>query len=307
MGIFKNFNIEKIKRGLEKTKNKLFNRISELVSGKAKIDDETLEKIEEILISADIGAEATEFIISNLRKELITEADRSLDNLNKILKKSLSDILLEGSLEKDANKHPYVILIVGVNGVGKTTTIGKIANYYNDLGKKVLIVAADTFRAAANEQLYIWSKRAGVEIFSATKSKDPSAVVFEALEKALKERFDITLIDTAGRLHNKANLMSELAKIHRVAAKVLGKNADEILIVLDANTGQNALSQVQEFSKILPLTGIIVTKLDGTAKGGIIVNLCHKFRIPVKLIGVGEGIDDLQEFEKNTFINSLFE
>ncbi len=306
MSFFKNFSLEKIKKGLEKTKEKFVNKISETLTGKAKIDIETIESLEEILISADIGAETADIIIENLKKELKNDSDRSTENILNVLKNNLSEILIDGKFEL-SDKKPYVILIIGVNGVGKTTSIGKIANNFRNLGKKVLIVAADTFRAAANEQLEIWSKRAGVEIFQGNKNSDPSSVVFDALNKSLNENFDIVLIDTAGRLHNKVNLMNELGKIDRIIHKVLNKKQDETLIVIDANTGQNAVSQVQEFSKILSLSGVIVTKLDGTAKGGIIFNLCQKFKIPVKFIGIGEGIDDLQEFNKNDFINSLFE
>ena len=306
MSFFKNFSLEKIKKGLEKTKEKFVNKISETLTGKAKIDIETIESLEEILISADIGAETADIIIENLKKELKNDSDRSTENILNVLKNNLSEILIDGKFEL-SDKKPYVILIIGVNGVGKTTSIGKIANNFRNLGKKVLIVAADTFRAAANEQLEIWSKRAGVEIFQGNKNSDPSSVVFDALNKSLNENFDIVLIDTAGRLHNKVNLMNELGKIDRIIHKILNKKQDETLIVIDANTGQNAVSQVQEFSKILSLSGVIVTKLDGTAKGGIIFNLCQKFKIPVKFIGIGEGIDDLQEFNKNDFINSLFE
>lgn len=306
MSFFKNFSLEKIKKGLEKTKEKFVNKISETLTGKAKIDIETIESLEEILISADIGAETADIIIENLKKELKNDSDRSTENILNTLKNNLSEILIDGKFEL-SDKKPYIILIIGVNGVGKTTSIGKIANNFRNLGKKVLIVAADTFRAAANEQLEIWSKRAGVEIFQGNKNSDPSSVVFDALNKSLNENFDIVLIDTAGRLHNKVNLMNELGKIDRIIHKVLNKKQDETLIVIDANTGQNAVSQVQEFSKILSLSGVIVTKLDGTAKGGIIFNLCQKFKIPVKFIGVGEGIYDLQEFNKNDFINSLFE
>ncbi len=306
MSLFKNFSLDKIKKGLEKTKEKFVNKISETLTGKAKIDENILENLEEILISADIGVETTEIIIEKLRKELKNESDRSIENILKILKSELTETLMDGKLKISDNR-PYVILIVGVNGVGKTTSIGKISNNFKNLGKKVLIVAADTFRAAANEQLEIWAKRAGVEIFQGNQNSDPSSVVFDALNKSIKENFDVVLIDTAGRLHNKVNLMNELSKIYRIIRRVLNRNADDILIIIDANNGQNAIVQVQEFSKIVNLTGIIVTKLDGTAKGGIIFNLCQKFKIPVKFIGVGEGIDDLQEFDKIEFVNALFE
>lgn len=307
MSLFKNFSVEKIKKGLEKTKEKFVNKINETLSGKAKIDLETLESLEEILISADVGAETTDLIIENLRKELKKDSNRSLENILKLLKINLSDILINNSRLENAIKEPYIILIVGVNGVGKTTSVGKLANNFKNLGKKVLIVAADTFRAAANDQLEIWSQRAGVEIYQASKHSDPSSVVYDSLVKSLREGFEVVIIDTAGRLHNKINLMNELEKIDRTIFKVLNKKADETLIVIDANNGQNAVSQVQNFSNFLNLSGMIVTKLDGTSKGGVIFQLCHRFKIPVKFIGVGEGIDDLQEFDKDDFINSLFE
>lgn len=307
MSLFKNFSLDKIKKGLEKTKEKFVNKISETLTGKANIDIETIESLEEILISADIGAEASEKIIENLKKELKNHSDRSSEAIIKILKSQLSELLIDGKVETNFKKTPYIILIIGVNGVGKTTTIGKIANNYKNLGKRVLIVAADTFRAAANEQLEIWAKRADVEIFQGNKNSDPSSVVFQALSKALNDNTEVVLIDTAGRLHNKSNLMNELGKINRVIEKVITTPPDETLIVIDANTGQNAISQVQEFSKIVPLTGIVITKLDGTAKGGIIFNVSQKFNIPIKFIGVGEGIDDLQEFNKNDFISAIFQ
>ncbi len=306
MSLFKNFRLDKIKKGLEKTKEKFVNKINETITGKATIDFETLESLEEILISADIGAETTDIIIENLRKELKKDSDRSSENILNLLKSNLKDILINGKIDT-SNQKPYVIFIVGVNGVGKTTSVGKIANNFKNLNKNVMVVAADTFRAAANEQLEIWSKKAGVEIYQGTNNSDPSSVVYDALVKSKKDNFDIVIIDTAGRLHNKVNLMNELGKINRIINKVLNKNADETMIVIDANNGQNALYQVDEFSKICEISGLIVTKLDGTAKGGIIFNLCQKFRIPVKFIGVGEGIDDLQEFNKEEFVNALFE
>lgn len=307
MSFFKNFNLDKIKNGLAKTKDKFVNKITATLSGKAIIDFETIDKIEEILITSDIGIEATENIIENLKKELKKDTDRSPENFIRVLKTQLKDIIIDKKLELNLDKKPYVILIVGVNGVGKTTTIGKLANNFRNIGKKVQIVAADTFRAAANEQLLIWSKRANVQIFQGKENSDPSSVVFDAINHAKKSDVDIVLIDTAGRLHNKTNLMNELGKVNRVIHKALNSYPDEVLIVIDANTGQNAILQVQEFIKIVNLTGVIVTKLDGTAKGGIIFNLSQKFKLPVHYIGLGEGIDDLQEFNKIEFINALFE
>ena len=307
MSLFKNFSFDKIKNGLERTKEKLTSRIIEILTGKAKIDDDLLENLEEILISSDVGAETTEKILENLKRQLKNENNRSSEIVIKNLKLILEELIIEDSKNFVLTKLPYVILIVGVNGVGKTTTIGKLAYNYKNINKKVLVVAGDTFRAAANQQLEIWAKRANVEIFQKLNNSDPSSVIFDALNKSKNEKFDIVLIDTAGRLHNKNNLMSELNKIYRVIEKVLNRTPDETLLVLDANTGQNAISQVKEFIQILPLSGLVVTKLDGTAKGGIIINLCQKFNLPVRYIGVGENISDLLEFNKKVFVEALFD
>jgi len=307
MSIFKNFNVNKLKAGLSKTREKIFNSISETVTGKAVIDDMTIDKIEEILISSDIGFDSVEKIIEDMRKNLKSEKDRTSENILRIVKDELIKSLdVYERQDNNSSKKPYVILIVGVNGVGKTTTIGKLANNYKKIGKKVIVGAADTFRAAANEQLEIWAKRAGVEINQSLKGVDPSSVVYDTIKKAIDNQFDIVLIDTAGRLHNKSNLMNELDKIKRVMKKLLPDAPHESLLILDGNTGQNALIQANEFSKVSDITGLVVTKLDGTAKGGVIFQIVAKQNIPVKYIGIGEGIDDLQEFNPNAFVDAIF-
>jgi fused signal recognition particle receptor len=309
MSLFDNINFKKLKEGLSKTRDKLINSITETISGKAVLDDKTLEEIEEILISSDIGFDATEIIIENARKSLKNEKDRSTVNIVETVKRELSEVLKKNFYDNDSEVSkfkPYVFLIVGVNGVGKTTTIGKLAHNFNKAGLKVIIGAADTFRAAANEQLEIWAKRAGVEIYQKEKGSDPSSVAFDTVKKAQTENYDIVLIDTAGRLHNKSNLMDELAKIKRSIAKVIHNAPNETLLVLDATTGQNALLQAEEFQKVTLLTGLVISKLDGTAKGGMVFQISSKLKIPVKYIGVGEAIDDLQPFNPDLFVSALF-
>ncbi|MCX8105341.1 MAG: signal recognition particle-docking protein FtsY [Ignavibacterium album] len=307
MSIFKNFNLEKIKNGLSKTRNKIVRTISETLTGKAQIDENTLDQIEEILITSDMGVETAEKVIDNVRRNLKNEKDRSVNNVLNLIKAELYKILPDGNNFYELKVKPYIILIVGVNGVGKTTSIGKLAFNYKNLGYKVIVGAADTFRAAANEQLDIWAKRAGVEIINSQKGADPSSVVFETIKRAVDENYDVVLIDTAGRLHNKTNLMNELSKIKKVITKFSDSAPNEILLVLDGTTGQNAVVQAIEFSKVINLTGLIITKLDGTAKGGVVFQISNKLNIPIRYIGVGEGIEDLQEFDKNTFISALFE
>jgi fused signal recognition particle receptor len=307
MSIFRNFNVNKLKEGLSKTREKIFNSISETISGKAVIDDLTIDKIEEILLSSDIGVESVENIIEDMRVNLKSEKDRTSENILRIVKEELiKSLKVRVDINGSHSTSPYVILIVGVNGVGKTTTIGKLANNYKKIGKKVIIGAADTFRAAANEQLEIWADRAGVEINQSAKGTDPSSVVFDTVKKAIDEKYDIVLIDTAGRLHNKSNLMNELDKIRRVVKKLLPDAPHETLMILDATTGQNALIQANEFSKVTDITGLVITKLDGTAKGGVIFQIVAKQNVPVKYIGVGEGIDDLQEFDAKIFVEAIF-
>lgn len=308
MDLFKNFNLDKLKTGLEKTRNKLVSTIAETISGKAVIDDKTLDEIEEILITSDIGFDTSERIIESTRIKLKKEKDRSDINIIQLVKNELTEVL---KIEPDNNntslKHkPHVILVVGINGAGKTTTVGKLAHNFKNAGYKVIVGAADTFRAAANEQLEIWAKRAGVEIIRKEQGSDPSSVAFDTVSRAVKENYDIVLIDTAGRLHNKANLMEELSKIKRVISKVIPHAPDETLLVLDGNTGQNALVQAEEFSKVTEISGLVITKLDGTAKGGVVFQICAKQSIPVKYIGVGEGIEDLQDFDPKLFVSAIF-
>jgi fused signal recognition particle receptor len=308
MSLFKNFNFNKLKEGLSKTREKIFNSITETVTGKAVIDEITLDQIEEILLGSDIGFDTTVKIIESVKRNLKSEKDRSGENIIEIVKQELTEVfLVTKSNGKDlSDSKPYIILIVGVNGVGKTTTIGKLANNYKKIGKKVIVGAADTFRAAANEQLEIWAKRADVDIIQSIKGTDPSSVVFETVKKSIDENYDIVLIDTAGRLHNKTNLMNELDKIRRVIKKLLPDAPHETLLIVDGNTGQNAILQADEFSKVTDISGLVITKLDGTAKGGVVFQIVAKQNIPVKFIGVGEGIDDLQEFDSKAFVEAIF-
>ncbi|MFZ0456126.1 MAG: signal recognition particle-docking protein FtsY [Ignavibacteriaceae bacterium] len=311
MGLFDNFNLDKLKSGLSKTRKKMVNSINELVTGRAVIDDKTIDEIEEILVTSDIGIELTTKIIDRARYFNTIEKGRQDSSIIDSIKKELTKALEMGNQNSTDNNienyKPYVILIVGVNGAGKTTTIGKLAHNYKKANLKVIVGAADTYRAAANEQLDIWAERAGVEIVQKSKGSDPSSVAFDTVQKALKEKYDIVLIDTAGRLHNKANLMSELQKLKKVIAKVAPYAPNETLLVLDGTTGQNAIIQSQEFSKVTDITGLVVTKLDGTAKGGVIFQITAKQKIPVKYIGVGESIDDLQTFDPNLFVSAIFE
>lgn len=308
MSLFKNFNLTKLKEGLTKTREKIVNSITETLTGKAVIDDMTIDHIEEILLSSDIGFNTTEKIIESVRKNLKSEKDRSGEKILSIVKDELINVFNNFKSNENSvfNYNPFVILIVGVNGAGKTTTIGKLANNYKKIGKKVIVGAADTFRAAANEQLEIWAKRADVDIIQSSKGSDPSSVVYETVKNAIDKKYDVVLIDTAGRLHNKTNLMNELDKIRRVIKKLLPDAPHETLLILDGNTGQNALIQSDEFSKVTDITGLVITKLDGTAKGGVIFQIVAKQNIPVKFIGVGEGIDDLQEFDATAFVDAIF-
>jgi fused signal recognition particle receptor len=311
MKFFSNINLNRLKEGLSKTRDKLVTKITETFSGKAVIDDNTLNELEEILISSDLSSELAEKIINNLKINLKTEKDRTLSNILELLKNELLKILNteQTNISSDGFNEkvkPYVILIVGVNGVGKTTTIGKLASNFKKAGNKVIVGAADTFRAAANEQLDIWAQRAGVEIIQQNKGADPSSVAFETVKKAVDENYDIVLIDTAGRLHSKVNLMNELNKINKAIGKVLQGAPQDTYLVLDATLGQNAIVQAEEFSKVTKLTGLIITKLDGTAKGGTIFQICEAHKTPVKYIGIGEKIDDLQTFDPKLFVDALF-
>ncbi len=311
MKFFKNINFDKLKHGLDKTREKVINRISETLTGKAKIDESTLDEIEEILVTGDIGYEIASQVIEAARSALKKESDRSGENIFRILKQELKKIITSSQQVKSEYDliekfRPYVILVVGVNGAGKTTTIGKLARNYKNAGLNVIIGSADTFRAAANEQLEIWAGRAGVQIVQSTMGADPSSVVYDTLNIAVKNKADIVLIDTAGRLHTKSNLMEELSKIKRVMTKVLDYAPNETFLVIDGNTGQNGLIQAKEFAKVTDISGLILTKLDGTAKGGVVFKICSENSLPIKYIGVGEGIDDLQTFDPDEFINALF-
>ncbi len=313
MGILNNIGFAKLKKGLKKTRKKFVDAINETVTGKAVIDDETIEKIEEILITSDIGYEIAENIVENVKRSLKTDYDRSELNIIKIVKDELVRSINENNsvgknkYYRETKSKPIVILIVGVNGVGKTTTIGKLAYNFKKDGLKVIVGGADTFRAAAGEQLDIWAERAGANILQKEPGSDPSSVAYESVNIAIKNNYDIVLIDTAGRLHNKANLMNELGKIKRAIGKVLQDAPQETYLVLDGTVGQNAISQANEFSKVTELTGLIITKLDGTAKGGVIFQICANLNTPVRYIGVGENIDDLQEFDSEDFVNALFD
>ncbi len=312
MAFGSNFNMSKLKKGLSKTREKLFGKITETMTGRAKLDEETLDKLEEILISSDIGFDTALDIIEQTRDSLMAEKDRSEKKIFEILERRLRKILSkyedEIEISNEIEKYkPYVILVVGVNGVGKTTTIGKLAHNFKESGLKVMIGSADTFRAAANEQLDVWAERAGVEIVSSKLGEDPSSVAFDTLKQAVKENADVVLIDTAGRLHTKNNLMEELGKIKRVLKKVLDYAPNETLLVIDGSTGQNGLVQAKEFAKYTELSGLIITKLDGTAKGGIVFQICSDLKIPIRYIGVGEGINDLQTFSPSAFAKAFFE
>lgn len=311
MKLFKNVNFEKLKSGLNKTRDKIVNRINETLSGKAKIDEETLEELEEILITSDIGYETAMNLIEKTRVAL-REQKESERNVLDTIQSELANILDSYTpdsteFEKIDNFKPFVILVVGVNGTGKTTTVGELAYIYKQAGLDVVIGSADTFRAAANEQLDIWADRAGVELVQREAGADPASVAYDTLNTAKRQNADVVLIDTAGRLHTKNNLMSELQKIKKVISKVIDYAPNEVFLVVDGNTGQNALIQAQEFAKFTDITGIIVTKLDGTAKGGVIFQICSEQDIPIRYIGVGEGIDDLQTFDSQKFVSALFQ
>ena len=297
---------EKLKRGLTKTKNALFGSVNELLKNFVKVDEDMLEELEELLIMADVGVGATEEIIEELRDRIkdgrLKEKDQVLDTLKEILGEMIGE---HQPLKLETT--PSVILVIGVNGAGKTTSIGKISKRLRLQGKKVVVAAADTFRAAAIDQLEVWCQRAKVEIVKQSEGSDPAAVVFDAINYAKKKEADVLIIDTAGRLHNKTNLMNELAKINRVIDRELPDASRENLLVLDATTGQNAVIQAKEFSKAANITGITLNKLDGTAKGGIVISIKRELGIPVKFIGVGEKIDDMQEFDAKQFVDALFE
>ncbi|MEF9986943.1 MAG: signal recognition particle-docking protein FtsY [Bacteroidales bacterium] len=304
---------ESLELGLQKTKTGIFDKISRAIVGKSKVDDSVLDAIEEALIASDIGVDTTLKIIDSLQERVAKDKFMNTDELYSILRDEVELLLhisKDGKDEElatfDFTKKPYVIMVVGVNGVGKTTTIGKLALRLKNSGKKVVLGAADTFRAAAVEQLVIWSERAGVPIVKQGMGADPASVAFDTLKSAVAQDADVVLIDTAGRLHNKVNLMNELTKIRNVMRKVIPDAPHEVLLVLDGSTGQNAYQQAKEFTKATDVTALAVTKLDGTAKGGVVIGIADQFKIPVKFIGVGEKIEDLQIFDKKEFVASLF-
>lgn len=306
---------ESLDQGLQKTKTGIFEKISRAIVGKSTVDDDVLDGIEEALIASDIGVDTTLKIIESLQERVARDKFMNTDELNSILRSEIEKLLdinpdedSSGEEEKvfDFSKKPYVIMVVGVNGVGKTTTIGKLASRLKNSGKKVVLGAADTFRAAAVDQLVIWSERAGVPIVKQGMGADPASVAYDTLKSAVAQDADVVLIDTAGRLHNKINLMNELTKIRNVMRKVVPDAPHEVLLVLDGSTGQNAYQQAKEFTRATDVTALAVTKLDGTAKGGVVIGISDQFQIPVKFIGVGEKIEDLQIFNKRDFVASLF-
>lgn len=302
MGFF-----DKLKNGLTKTRESIAKQVNNVFSVFVKVDDELFENLEEALIMADIGVETSTYIIEKLRDNVKHKHITDGNIVKEELKSIISEILSALDTTVNTSTTPSVILVIGVNGVGKTTSIGKIASHYKSMGKKVLLAAADTFRAAAIDQLDIWAQRSGCDIIKHQENSDPAAVVFDACTAAKARGADILICDTAGRLHNKKNLMAELAKINRVIERELPDSARETLLVLDATTGQNAVSQAKLFSEAADITGIILTKLDGTAKGGIVISIAKEQNVPVKFVGVGEGIDDLQEFNSNDFAKAIFE
>ena len=315
MGLFNFFSKEKketLDKGLEKTKESVFSKIARAVAGKSKVDDEVLDNLEEVLVTSDVGVETTLKIIKRIEERVARDKYVTTEELNKILKEEIAALLTENNAVDAVNfdipfdKKPYVIMVVGVNGVGKTTTIGKLAYQFKKAGKSVYLGAADTFRAAAVEQLVIWSERVGVPIVKQKMGSDPASVAFDALSSAKANDADVVIIDTAGRLHNKINLMNELTKIKNVMKKVIPDAPHEILLVLDGSTGQNAFEQSKQFTAATEVNALAVTKLDGTAKGGVVIGISDQFKIPVKYIGLGEGIEDLQVFRKREFVNSLF-
>ena len=315
MGIFGFFNKNKketLDKGLEKTKQSVFGKLAKAIVGKSKVDDDVLDSLEEILISSDVGVDTTLKIIERIEERIARDKYVSTSELNGILREEISALLTENntfdsdSWDLPSDRKPYVILVVGVNGVGKTTTIGKLAYQFKNAGKKVYLGAADTFRAAAVEQLEEWARRADVDIVKGREGADPASVVYDTLSKAEATKADVVIIDTAGRLHNKANLMRELEKINNIIKKKIGEQEYESLLVIDGTTGQNGLNQAKEFNSVTDLTGFIVTKLDGTAKGGIVFSVSEELKKPIKFIGLGEKIEDLIEFNAKDFVEAIF-
>lgn len=315
MGLFGLFNKNKketLDKGLEKTKQSVFSKIARAVAGKSKVDDDVLDNLEEVLITSDVGVDTTLKIIKRIEERVAKDKYVSVTELNGILRDEIASLLTENnSIDNDnwdlpSDHSPYVILVVGVNGVGKTTTIGKLAYQFKKAGKKVYLGAADTFRAAAVEQLSIWGERVGVPVIKQQMGSDPASVAFDTLNSAKANHADVVLIDTAGRLHNKIGLMNELKKIKDVMKKVLPQAPDEVMLVLDGSTGQNAFEQAKQFSAVTQITSLAITKLDGTAKGGVVIGISDQLKVPVKYIGLGEKMEDLQLFNKTQFVDSLF-
>jgi fused signal recognition particle receptor len=312
-GFFSKEKKETLDKGLEKTKDSFFSKLGRAVVGKSTVDEEVLDEVENVLISSDVGVETTVKIIRRIEERVARDKYMGTDELDRILREEIAGLLSDSNtsdvtddFELPANKKPYVIMVVGVNGVGKTTTIGKLAAQFHKRGKKVVLGAGDTFRAAAVDQLKLWGDRVGVPVISHGMNTDPSAVAFDAVKKAVDMQADVVIIDTAGRLHTKVNLMNELTKIKRVMQKVTPEAPHEVLLVLDGSTGQNAFIQATEFTKATEVSALAITKLDGTAKGGVVIGISDQFKIPVKYIGVGERIDDLQTFNKMEFVDSFF-
>ena len=311
-GIFNNKKKETLDVGLEKTKQSVFDKLTRAIAGKSKVDDEVLDNLEEVLITSDVGVETTLKIIDRIERRVAHEKYVSTSELNKILKEEIASLLSENNTEDNDNfdfpsdHSPYVILVVGVNGVGKTTTIGKLAYQFKKAGKNVYLGAADTFRAAAVEQLCIWGDRVGVPVIKQQMSSDPASVAFDTIQSAKANNADVVLIDTAGRLHNKVGLMNELKKVKDVMKKVLSTAPDEVLLVLDGSTGQNAFEQAKQFAAVTQISSLAITKLDGTAKGGVVIGISDQLKVPVKYIGLGEKMEDLQLFNRIEFVDSLF-
>ncbi len=310
--IFSKEKKEILDKGLEKSKSSFLTKLSKAVAGKSKVDDAVLDNLEEILISSDVGVDTTLKIIDRIEARVSKDKYLGTDELNIILREEIANLLSETNAGNDSdfsipeNKKPYVLMVVGVNGVGKTTTIGKLASQFKKKGLKVVLGASDTFRAAAIDQLQVWADRTGVPLVRQEMGSDPASVAFDTLTSAVSQDADVVIIDTAGRLHNKVNLMNELTKIKRVMQKVVDDAPHDVLLVLDGSTGQNAFQQAQQFTLATEVSALAVTKLDGTAKGGVVIGISDQFQIPVKYIGVGEGIDDLQVFNKNEFVDSFF-
>jgi fused signal recognition particle receptor len=310
--IFSKEKKETLDKGLEKSKESFFGKLSKAVAGKSKVDEDVLDNLEEILVASDVGVNTTLKIITRIEARVAKDKYVGTDELNTILREEIAGLLSETNIGNEtdftvpADKKPYVIMVVGVNGVGKTTTIGKLASQFKKQGLKVVLGAADTFRAAAIDQLQVWADRTDVPIVRQEMGSDPASVAFDTLKSAVTQNADVVIIDTAGRLHNKVNLMNELTKIKRVMQKVVADAPHDVLLVLDGSTGQNAFEQAKQFTLATEVTSLAVTKLDGTAKGGVVIGISDQFKIPVKYIGVGEGIDDLQVFNKHEFVDSFF-